>query len=159
MHWLNCRHRISTDVMWYDWSHAYDQLDIKLHNSSNPLFPALLGPTISDSFALRWRDSVSVRVGYEWFTTNDSVFRAGYVYNSRNLPSATLTPLIPATLEHSFSMGYGWKWNNWQWNFAYQFSFGPVRNVGTSEIVGGDFDNSSIKSQAHWITIGVVRKF
>ncbi|QDT49091.1 Outer membrane protein transport protein (OMPP1/FadL/TodX) [Symmachiella dynata] len=158
-HWLNCRQRISTDLMWYDWSNAYDQLDIRLRNSTNPIFPAVLGPEISDSFPLRWRDSLSVRLGYELFTPNDSVFRAGYVYNTRNLPSATLTPLIPATLEHSFTVGYGKSWSDWQWNFAYQFSFGPERSVGTSALAGGDFSNSESNSQAHWISLSLIRRF
>jgi hypothetical protein len=44
-------------------------------------------------------------------------------------------------------------------NLAYQFSFGPSRSVDDSEIVGGDFDNSTFSAAAHWASIGVLVPF
>ncbi|MGH7129634.1 MAG: OmpP1/FadL family transporter, partial [Planctomycetaceae bacterium] len=39
-HWINCRHRVSLDVLWFDWSDAFDQLDLTLSNPSfAPLAP------------------------------------------------------------------------------------------------------------------------
>lgn len=159
VHWLCCCQRVSADVIWYDWSHAFDSVDIKLKDASNPLFPALLGPVVKDSFPLKWNDSVAVKIGYERFLDNCDVIRLGYVYNSRNLPSSTLTPLIPATLEHTFTVGYGTHWNDWRCDFAYQYSLAPDRTVGTSALAGGDFSSSGVESQAHWITLSAIRQF
>ena len=91
-HRVNDWQRASLDIIWFDWSHAFDRVDMKLTNSSNPLFTAMLGPVIRDSILLDWDDSISVRTGYEWFYSETNIFRMGYTHNTRQLPSATLTP-------------------------------------------------------------------
>jgi long-subunit fatty acid transport protein len=154
-HWLADRHRVSTDVIWFDWSHAFDRIDVKFTDSSNPLFPAILGPEITDSFPLDWRDSVSIRFGYEFFATPCDVLRAGYTYSSPTVPNSTLTPYIPATLEHTFSAGYGKQWDSTRFDIGYQFAFGPEANVHESDVVGGDFEFSTVKAQAHWLFLGL----
>ena len=94
-----CPHRIlSVDVIWFDWSQAFDTLNMKFTNASNDDFTALLGSTIRDQFPLNWSDSVSLRVGYEHFVTPDCVLRAGYTYHPNPIPDNTLTPYIPAIL-------------------------------------------------------------
>jgi long-chain fatty acid transport protein len=158
-HKLNDCHRVSFDLVWYDWAHAFRSVDLELTNSSNPLFTQLLGPVIHDSFPMNWWDSVSLKFGYEWSYSECNVLRAGYVYNSRQIPSATLTPLIPATLEHAFTIGHGMLIDDWRFDVAYQYSFGPTRDVGTSALAGGDFSFSSETSQAHWLSVSLSRPF
>ena len=157
---LTERQRVSCDVVWYDWSEAFRSIDLTLTNSSNPLFTELLGPTFHDSIPLDWMDSVSVHVGWEWFYSENNVLRAGYVYNSKEIPNSTLTPLIPAILEHTFTIGHGTTfYDTWHLDVAYQFAFGPEREVGTSALVGGDFSESSVKAEAHWLAISLTHTF
>jgi long-subunit fatty acid transport protein len=158
-HWLTDRQRVSMDVVWLDWAHAFKSFDLELRNSSNPLFTSLLGPVINTSFPMNWWDSVSVRTGYEFFYSDCNVLRLGYIYNSTQLPSATLTPLIPAILEHTFTIGHGMKFDSWRFDLAYQYSFGPQRNVATSGLAGGDFDNSHFTAQAHWLSASLTKQF
>jgi long-chain fatty acid transport protein len=154
------RQRVSMDVLWYDWAHAMKSVDVELTNASNPLFTSLLGPDFHNAIPMDWWDSVSVRFGYEWFYSDMNILRAGYVYNSPQIPSSNLTPLIPATLEHTFTIGHGTTFdNNWRLDFAYQFAFGPERQVGTSALAGGDFSNSTITAQAHWISLSLTHTF
>ena len=49
MHKLcDCR-RVGADVIWYDWSHAFDRLDLVFSNPSNPIVGAVVpGGTIRD---------------------------------------------------------------------------------------------------------------
>jgi long-chain fatty acid transport protein len=153
-----CPHRrISADVIWYDWHHAFDDIGLRLANPSNPVCAALA--PIHDRFPLDWRDSVSVRLGYEYFVTPDWVWRAGYVFHPNPVPDGTLTPYIPAILEHAFSIGHGRRWRQWNIDLAYQFSFGPAQHVTTSDFVGGDFDNSKVEARAHWISLSLLRQF
>ena len=128
-------------------------------NSTNPLFTNVLGPSFHDSIPLNWYDSFSVRMGYEWTYSGTNVLRAGYVYNSPQSPSATLTPLIPAILEHTFSIGHGSYVYGWRLDLAYQFSFGPEREVNTSALAGGDFSNSTLNAQAHWLMVSLTRQW
>lgn len=156
-HLLGDRHRISADVVWYDWSHAFDRLDLRLSNPSNPAF-APLSP-IKDRFPLKWRDSVSVRLGHEYFPTCCDVVRFGYIYNTDVIPDSTLTPYIPAAVEHAFSLGYGRRWKDCRIDLAYQYTFGEERHVSNSHLVGGDFSNSELKAQAHWFFLSFTREF
>jgi long-subunit fatty acid transport protein len=158
-HDLSASQRVSADVIWYDWSGAFDQIDITLTNSSNPLFTALLGPTIRDTFPLNWKDTVSLRLGYEWEANCRDVWRAGYVFHDSPVPSSTLTPYVDGVLEHAFSAGYTRRCDRYLLNLAYQYSFGPERPVGDSALAGDDFSNSIFEAQAHWASASIVVPF
>ena len=158
-HQLTEHQRVSADVVWYDWTHAFQDAGLTLTNSTNPIFTSLLGPSFHDSIPLNWYDSFSVRLGYEWFYSENNVFRAGYIYNSPQSPSATLTPLIPAILEHTFTIGHGTNFYGWRVDLAYQFSFGPEREVNTSALAGGEFSNSTLNAQAHWLMVSLTHQF
>ncbi len=145
---------ISTDVIWYNWSNAFDSLGMVLNNPSPQIFPAML-----EEFPLRWRDSVSLRLGYEQSLGCDRVVRCGYVYHRNPIPDGTLTPYIQSILQHSFSAGYGWKYRDWNIDLAYMFAFGPNRRVGTSDLVGGDYSNSFHRAQIHDISFSFIRQF
>lgn len=162
---LGARHELSptrvlgVDVIWFDWSHAFDAFDVRFQNPTNPVFGAVVGPQYDERFPLQWRDTISVRVGYELLLPNDRTLRLGYVYHRNPIPDETLTPYIQATLEHGVSAGYGWFWNEYQLNLAYQYNFGRTRHVGTSALAGEDFSFSRIQSDAHWLYVSIVRQF
>jgi long-chain fatty acid transport protein len=154
-----CPHqRIAADVIWYDWAHAFDQLNLQLSNPSNPIIAAL-APTIKDVLPLHWQDSVALRLGYEFQPDDLNTYRAGYVYHGSPAPGATLNPYLDGILTNSFSLGYSRKMNRVILNTAYQYNFGPTRHVGTSSLVGGDFNNSSLNVQAHFAMISLLIPF
>lgn len=144
-------------MLWYDWSHAFDRIDMRLSNPSNPAFAALT--PARDRFPLDWKDSISVRLGHEYFLTGCDVLRMGYVYTSPTVPRSTLTPYIPATLEHTFSAGYGRQQGATRIDLAYQYGFGATQRVKNSRLFGGDFDFSKVRSQAHWLYLSVTKEF
>lgn len=158
-HRLGDKHRLSADVVWFDWSHAFDKLDLKLSDGSNRLFDLILGPKVRDRLPMDWHDSVAFRVGYELFPTSRDVFRVGYAYHDNPIPTATLVPNLAGTLEHALSVGYGHRWDRWRLDLAYQYSWGPTNHVSHSRIIGGDYDNSSVKAQAHWLLVTLSYSF
>jgi len=151
-----CPHRrISADVIWYDWSQAFNELNMQFSSPSNLGLP----PVIQNSLPLDWRDSVSLRLGYEFELDDLSIWRVGYVYHASPVPNSTLNPYLDGVLEHAFSIGYSRRYHGVLLNAAYQYSFGPDRHVGTSAIIGGDFDNSTFTAQAHWASLGITVPF
>lgn len=150
---------LSTDVYWMGWSSSFDSFDLNLTRADNPAIAALTGPSLVDRFPLNWKDSVSVRLGLERSLAGDRVLRAGYVYHDNPIPAGTLTPLIAATLEHAVSVGAGQAWGCYQFDVAYQFSWSGEKTVGQSDFLGGDFSNSNVSTQAHWLMGSVVRRF
>lgn len=154
------QHRVSTDLIWYDWSSAFDQLGMTLSNPTNPVVSHVLGNSIHDTLPLKWRDSVSIRLGYEYYATQRDTFRAGYVYHSPAVPTATLNPYLDGVLQHSVSLGYSRKMRrDWTLNFAYQYMFGIPRTVNMSELAGGEFDHSRLGAQAHWAMMSLMRTY
>ena len=41
-HEICCCQRVGVDVIWYDWSHAFDRLDLVFSNPSNPIIGGLI---------------------------------------------------------------------------------------------------------------------
>lgn len=154
-HRINRRHRVSGEVVWTDWSHAFDKVDLKLTNGTNPLFNTILGKKVRDTLPVDWNDALAFRFGYEYLLTDRDILRAGYIYHNSPIPNETAIPLLSGTLEHAVSIGYGHQWETWRMDVGYQYSWGPTYRVGRSRIVGGDFDNSSIDAQAHWLFLSV----
>ncbi len=147
---------LSIDGLWYDWSSAFDDFEFSLSHGDNPTFDVLAGTTRpSDTFPLKWRDSFTIRVGGEYYVTPEATVRAGYIYIQNPVPDGTLTPLIPAILEHSFTVGYGHRFGPARVDLSYQYSFSRTQHVNTSDVIGGDFDQSSLRAVAHWILLGV----
>ncbi len=150
---------VSVDVIWFNWSKAFDQFDLHLSEPTDPDFASLLGPSFDERFPLDWRDSVSVRVGYERNLGRNRAIRLGYAYHRNPIPDRTLTPYIQTIVEHTLAAGYGCKWRDWYVDLAYQFMFGPDRVVTSSGLVGGDFDESRHEVRAHWLYLSLLRRF
>lgn len=158
-HQLNYLTRVGLDLVWFDWSRAFDSFDMTLQDPDNPVFGAVIGNRLEEQFPLRWRDTLSVKLGMERDLANGSVVRAGYVYHRNPVPAETLTPFIQTTLEHAVSVGYGWRTQLGEIDVAYQYSFSGEKSVGTSGFVGGDFDNATHNTRAHWLSISSIRRF
>lgn len=151
---LTPRSTFSADVIWYDWSSAFDEFTLSLKDSRTPGFPPIV-----EHFPLGWRDSISTRLGYEQQVFQDQTFRCGYVHHRIAVPDATLTPFIQATLEHAVSVGYGWQWSDWDVDAGYMYLWGPTRNVGDSAFFGDDFDNSTHRAQVHAAFVSLIKPF
>jgi long-subunit fatty acid transport protein len=158
-HRFNRRHTVGVDVIWYDWHNAFNHVNVNLTNPSNPLVGALVGPGNVQVLPLNWRDTVSLRLGYQWSPDTINTFRLGYVYHASPAATATLTPFTDGLLTNTFSAGYSRKIKKIYLNAAYQFMFGPTRSVGVSALAGGDFSNSTLHTQAHAAMLGVLVPF
>ncbi len=143
---------LSADVIWFGWSGAFDEAGLRLRNSSNPGFPP-----INENIPLNWRDSVSLRTGYERQLAIGGTLRLGYVYHRNPIPDATLTPFIQATLQHAVSAGYGWRCGDWNVDLGYMYLFGPTQRVGDSQLLGDDFSVSSHDATVHAVFFGLQR--
>lgn len=151
--------RLSFEATWFGWRSAFDEFRLELSDSDNPEFDALAGPRPKDIFPLDWRDSVSIRVGYEHFFKTNTTVRIGYIYSLNPIPDDTLVPILPGILEHNFTFGIGHRFGNARLDFAYQYTFGRQQKVNTSDIIGGDFDNSKLRAQAHWFMLNLALLF
>jgi long-subunit fatty acid transport protein len=150
-----CPHRaVSLDLVWFNWSQSFDSIGVQLRDADRPLFP-----DINEELPLSWRDTLSVKAGYEQELANGHIARCGYVYHRNPIPADTLTPYIQATLEHAFTVGYGFGWRQWEIDTSYMFAFAPEVFVENSGLRGGDFDQSAHRSYVHALSISAIRRF
>jgi len=152
-------HVLGIDVAWFNWSTAFDHVGLHMTNPNNPVFGAAVGSQLTEQFPLTWHDSLSVRLGMERYFSSNTVARWGYSYMENPIPNETLTPYVPSTLQHSVGFGLGWKMRGYETDLAYQFFFSDTRRVGTSSLIGGDFDNSSVRTQVHMLYLGWTKHF
>lgn len=151
-----CRHHtVAADLLWYQWSRAFDKFRLQFEDSEVGGFPDLY-----EEFPLDWSDTVALRFGHEYRPVAGRVFRWGYIHSPNPIPNGTLTPYMQATLEHAFSLGYGWTTaTDLEIDLAYQFAFSSDRQVQQSDLLGGDFSNSRHRSQAHWTFLSVMKRY
>jgi long-chain fatty acid transport protein len=149
-----CR-TVSFDVVWFNWSQAFDNFGMELTGPGNPFFP----PQIIENFPLNWRDTVSFRFGFEQQINPCTALRLGYVYHRNPIPTETLSPFIQGFLEHTFAVGITRYWNCWEIDLAWQHMFGPRQRVGTSPFFGGDFSGSTQDVMADIIGVSFIRPF
>lgn len=160
-HQVGTSHRFSSDIVWFNWASAFDQIHLKLTEGDNAEFNGVFGPIVNDVLPLNWNDTFAFRFGYEYFykESGDDIFRFGYIFNDNPIPHSTLVPLIPGITKHNFTFGYSHKWENWEIGGALQFIISDREFVDTSSNLGGDYDNSSVKVKAYDLVLGITHKF
>lgn len=148
--------RLSTEITWRDWSDALDVLSLRLAQGRG-----VLGVTaLRDRVRLAWRDTVTIGLGCELFPTRGpAVVRLGYTHHPSPAPDASLTPVIPVTLEHVLAIGLGWRLADAELDVSYQYTFGPTRQVRHSTLVGDDFAASRLSVGGHAWFVGLTRRW
>ena len=151
--------RLGLDVDWQQWSHAMNSVDLHFSNPDNPVFLAMAGPKVGDSLPLNWKDNVVIKTGIERDIAPNKTVRLGYGYNSDAVRASTMTPFLPTILSNYFTAGFGWRRSSWEYDTSYQYSYRPTLHTSQSDLVGGDQTDSTYDVQAHWLFLGVTKKF
>lgn len=149
--------RLLGQVDWTHWSGAFDDLPLRLRNGNNSDLNGFLGSdAIDDSIPLRWADRFVYRAGVEFTPDEQWSFRAGYSFGDSPVPDGTLTPLTAAIMEHTVGAGAGFQWRRWRVDAAWQWDLPATQRVGTSDLLAGEYSDSSVTVDVHWfgLTLG-----
>jgi long-chain fatty acid transport protein len=153
------RLQVVAQVDWIDWSSSFDTLEVRLKNTNNELYRALLagGKDLNDDVPLDWKDQWVPRIGAEYKITDNFAVRAGYRYSRSPVPSETLTPLTAAISEHLISAGLGYRTGRFTADVAYQWHIPNTQHIGESRLLSGEYSDSDIEVSIHTVgmTLGV----
>ncbi len=73
---------------------------------------------------------------YEWGVTryfeNGYSLSGGYMFSENSVPERWFSPGIPDSDRHIFSVGVGKQYKHIRWDAAYQFAYGPSRDISGS---------------------------
>jgi long-chain fatty acid transport protein len=114
------------------------------------------GPTAETLF--NWESSwyyevgATRRLGEHWRVS------AGYIFNENSVPDATYTPLVADLDRHFVSLGGGYTGERWSVDLAYQFGYGPEREVvGSALSPAGQSADGTYKFLSHalFLSLGV----
>ena len=110
---------VALDVKRYFWDDAIDTIKVKARDPNVQGAPS----TIELPFVFNWKDQWVYALGADYRATDRLTLRAGYNHGSNPVPSGTLTPLFPATVERHASVGFGYLFGNRTWDIALERAF------------------------------------
>ena len=90
--------------------------------------PGLGGPQ-NPPVTLNWQASWLYEFGVTRYFDNGWHVSGGYVFNENSVPNQYYTPLAADMDRHFFSLGTGYKGKRFDFDFAYQFGYGPAHTV------------------------------
>lgn len=160
-HWkANERLHFSGQVEWVNWSDSFDTLVIHLANGNNADLNGLAGgPSLTDRIPLDWDDAIVLRLGVEYSPAERWWLRAGYCYGANPIPSRNTTPLNAAVTEHTITAGLGYAGENYRADFAWQYDLPHSGRTGVSNILDGEYSNTSTSLRAHWFGVTFTKFF
>ncbi|HUA67869.1 MAG TPA: outer membrane protein transport protein, partial [Candidatus Saccharimonadales bacterium] len=124
------------DADYADWS-SLGTLTIH-QNTPPPILPLSDVPVTLD-----WESSWYFEWGATRYFDNGWHVSAGYIFNENSVPDANYTPAVADVDKHFFSIGIGRTGKKLDFDIAYQFGYGPTRNVsdatGSSLPARGDY--------------------
>jgi long-chain fatty acid transport protein len=128
------------NVDWTDW----DRLNTVILNkgSGNVALP------------FNWQSSFFYEFGASYQFDNGLTASAGYIYSENSVPNGSFNPLVPDSNRHIVSLGFGKKFTKWDIDLAYQYAFGPMRNVSDGTAADGTYEFNS-----HAISISAGYRF
>jgi long-chain fatty acid transport protein len=152
----NPRLRIAAQIDWIDWDDSFNRLPVHLTNGNNADINALLGTsTIDDVVPLDWEDRIVYRAGGEYAVNDRLQLRAGYSYGRNPVPDATLTPLTAAIMEHTVSLGLGYRIGKYRLDFAYQWDIPNNEDIAAGQALVVEYAASSLDVGLHWLSISL----
>jgi long-chain fatty acid transport protein len=142
---------LAVDLKRYFWDHAIDTV---LVTGSKPDVAG--APPVSLPFVFDWRDQWVVAAGAELRLSDRLTLRAGYNEGENPVPSFTLTPLFPATVERHATLGVGWLHGNQVIDLALERGFGHrVVNGNTDPRVNPFGPGAAVDHQQWTLSTGI----
>jgi long-subunit fatty acid transport protein len=154
-HWL-----FAVQADWTNWNDSFVNLPVTLTNGTNATINSLVGSTtLQDSVPLHWKDQYGVHVGAERTLTENTVVRLGFAHANDPVPSSTLTPLTAAIMMNQITGGFAYNPGRSKWELAYSFHPTTTQHVGTSGLLSGEYDDSTVKVGTQSLTVGYSFRF
>ncbi|MGL4401775.1 MAG: OmpP1/FadL family transporter [Luteolibacter sp.] len=150
--------RLGATLEWFHWSDSFDAFPVRLSHGSNAALNSAIGSSPSDAVPLRWDDRLAIALGAEYAVHPGLTLRAGWRYAESPVPGDLVTPLNGSILEHSFSLGAGWKMGDWRIDAAYTLGLGE-QAVGTSGYRAGEYSDSRLEVAVHGLGISASKGF
>ena len=144
---------VEVDVDYIDWR-SMGTVTIQQAHGFPPLFPQNIQQP------LEWRSSWYYELGATRYFDNGWHVSAGYLFNQNAVPDTHYSPVIADEDRHFFSVGVGRKGTQFDFDVAYQFGYGPDRQVtGSTPSASGQTANGTYGFISHAVAASVCWHF
>ncbi|MDZ7289414.1 MAG: outer membrane protein transport protein [candidate division KSB1 bacterium] len=106
------------DYMWFNWS-IFDEIALHFKETSS------LDQTVPEEY----KDSWQLRVGTHYELTDKISLRAGYIFDQSPEPIQSVSPLLPDSDRHDFSIGLGYNFGKYQLDLGYMMVLAGERST------------------------------
>jgi len=157
---VNPRWTLVFQTDWVNWSNAFVNLPVTLTNGSNAVINSVAGSsTLVDGVPLNWKDQYSFHGGVERLLTESLSVRFGYAHGNDPVPSGTLTPMTAAIMTNQLSTGLAYHMGRSRLDFAYTFDPISQQQVGQSNLLAGEYNNSTDRVGLQSLSLGYTFQF
>jgi long-chain fatty acid transport protein len=157
---LNTRWVLAFQTDWVNWSNAFVNLPVTLTNGSNSTINgALNSTTLVDGVPLNWKDQYSFHGGVERELWESASLRFGYAYGNSPVPDGTLTPMTAAIMTNQLSTGFAYHMGRSRFDFAYTFDPIAQQQVQQSNLLAGEYNNSTVRVGLQSLSLGYSFQF
>jgi long-chain fatty acid transport protein len=141
MSFLN-RMVLAFDVEWFDWSHYFDSIPLRLKNVTMDGVPQ---PDRAFKMDLNWKDQWVFKLGLEYPATDKLRLRTGYVYGKNPVSSSQgVLAIMNPFVEHHITGGMGYQISDhFEFNMALIYGLNKNEEVGASHNMSPDMMNST----------------
>jgi long-chain fatty acid transport protein len=157
---LNPRWVLAFQTDWVNWSNAFVNLPVTLTNGTNSTINgALNSTTLVDGVPLNWKDQYSFHGGVERELWESASLRFGYAYGNSPVPDGTLTPMTAAIMTNQLSAGFAYHRGRSRFDFAYTFDPISQQQVQQSNLLAGEYNNSTDRVGLQSLSLGYSYQF
>jgi len=157
---VNPRWTLAFQTDWVDWSSAFVNLPVTLTNGNNVVINSVVGSsTLRDGVPLNWKDQYSFHGGVERLLTESTSLRFGFAHGNDPVPSGTLTPLTGAIMTNQLSTGFAYHRGRSRLDFAYTYDPTAQSQVQQSNLLAGEYNNSTVRLGLQAVTLGYAFQF
>lgn len=137
-----------------NWGNAFEKLPVTLTNGTNTAINGLVGSTtLLDTMPLNWKNQYSFHVGAERSMTERTALRFGYGYGNDPIPGSTLTPMTAAIMKQQISTGFAYTRGHSRFEVAYSFDPSASEHVQQSNLLSGEYNNSTVHVGMQYMTL------
>ena len=139
---------IAFDATWIDWGDFFGDWIVKMNNGNNEDINAIIGSTsLTRGVPQNWKDGVIFSIGMEYELTKKNTIRAGYAHGNSIVPSNTVTSLGPAICKDHLTLGWGYRWDMFEFNVAFEHIFKNTSSYVPHHKVASEYNNSKTSIQ------------
>jgi len=134
---------LAIDAEWINWAATMDRMAMNLTGGTNDNINRMVGSSnIAAGLPLQWDDQVVVAFGSQFEVAEGVTLRLGYRYGNNPVPAQTVIPIFPALVENHVSAGVGYRYSEYQLDFAFEHALNTALEGSSDHLVAHEYEGS-----------------